>query len=116
MPGSIIHWRSEIGVFNARLNAKHVKLKYDRSICFAGLCPLFIMGYLLLLLLICDCDIELNPGQKKRDSSYNLSVCHWNLNSIAAHDFSQLTLLEAYNMKHNFDIICLSETYPLRHI
>ena len=38
-------------------------------------------------------------------------MCHWNLNSIAAHNFSKLTLLEAYNMKYNFDIIRLSETY-----
>ena len=66
---------------------------------------------LLLLLLICAGDIELNPGPKKRDSCYNLSLCHWNLNSIADHNLSKLTLLEAYNMKYNFDIICLSETY-----
>ena len=41
----------------------------------------------------------------------NLSLCHWNLNSIAAHDFSKLSLLEAYNTHHMYDIICLSETY-----
>ena len=38
-------------------------------------------------------------------------MCHWNLNSTAAHKFSKLTLLEAYNMKQNFYIIFLSETY-----
>ena len=38
-------------------------------------------------------------------------MCHWNLNSIAAHDFSNLSLLEAYNSHHMYDIICLSETY-----
>lgn len=60
-----------------------------------------------LLLLLCG-DIEINPGPK---NSYNLSVCHWNLNSIAAHNFSKLTSLEAYNLIHKYDIICLSETY-----
>ena len=39
------------------------------------------------------------------------SICHWNLNSIAAHNFAKLVLLKAYNSVHKFDIICLSETY-----
>ena len=37
-----------------------------------------------------------------------MPLCFWNATSIAAHNFSKL---EAYIMKHNFDIICLSETY-----
>ena len=69
------------------------------------------MSYLLLRLLIYAGDIELNHGPKKRDSCYNLSLGHWNLNSIPACNFSKLTLLEAYNMKQNFGIICFSETY-----
>lgn len=50
-------------------------------------------------------------GQKKRDSCQNLSMCHWNLNNITAHNFSKLTLLEAYSMKYNFGITCLSEKH-----
>ena len=69
------------------------------------------MGCLhLLLLLIYADDIELRASRKKRGSFYNFSSCHWNLNSAAAHSFSKLTLLEDYNIKHNFDIICFSET------
>ena len=34
-----------------------------------------------------------------------------NLNSICAHDFVKVSLLEAYNVIHKFDIICLSETF-----
>ena len=36
-----------------------------------------------------------------------------NLNSLPAHDFSKLSLIEieAYNTHHNFDMICLPETY-----
>ena len=37
-------------------------------------------------------------------------MCYWNLNSISAHDFSKLSLLEAYISCHTYDIICLSET------
>ena len=39
------------------------------------------------------------------------SICHWNLNSITAHNFAKLSLLTAYNIVHSFDIICLSEIY-----
>ena len=42
---------------------------------------------------------------------FQLSICHWNLNSIAAHNFAKLVLLKAFNSIHKFDIICLSETY-----
>ena len=56
-------------------------------------------------------DIELNPGPKKDKSCDNFSLCYSNLNSIAAHVFSKLSLLEAYNAHHMYDIICLSEKY-----
>ena len=55
-------------------------------------------------------DIEVNPGPKNSVSEY-LSICHRNLNSILAHDYSKLFLLKAYISVHKFDIICLSETY-----
>ena len=38
-------------------------------------------------------------------------MCHWNLNSISAHNYIKLSLLKAYIAIHKFDIICLSETY-----
>ena len=61
------------------------------------------------LLLLCG-DIELNP-EPNQNSAKKLSICHWNLNSIAAHNFAKLVILKACNSIHNFDIICLSETY-----
>ena len=61
--------------------------------------------------MICASDIELNPSPRKNNTSYNFSFCHWNLNSIAAHNFSKLSLLEAYIVQHKFNMICLSETF-----
>ena len=55
-------------------------------------------------------DIETNPGPTPSSGQY-FSICHWNLNSITAHNFAKLSLLTAYNLVHSFDIICLSETY-----
>ena len=58
-------------------------------------------------LLICCGDIEINPGPKQS----SLTFCHWNLNDIAAHDFIKILLLQGYITDHNFDIICLPETF-----
>ena len=55
-------------------------------------------------------DIEMNPGPKP-SSCNKFSICHWNLNSISAHNFIKLSPLHAYISVHNFDILCLSETY-----
>ena len=61
------------------------------------------------LLMLCG-DIESNPGPRP-NSGQSFSIWHWNLNRIAAHNFSKISLLKAYNAIHTYDIICLSETY-----
>ena len=55
-------------------------------------------------------DVELNPGPKQ-NTAKEFSVCHWNLNSIAAHNFVKLVHLKECNSIHKFDIICFSGTY-----
>ena len=55
-------------------------------------------------------DVELNPGPNRK-AAQTLSVCHWNLNNICAHNFTKLSLLRAFVSVHKFDIICLSEIY-----
>ena len=62
------------------------------------------------LQVILSVDVELNPGPKP-NSGQNFSICHCNLNSIPAHNFSKISLLSAYNSLHKSDIIFLSETY-----
>ena len=54
-------------------------------------------------------DIETNPGPNK--SNKTLSICHWNLNGLAANNFAKISLLEAFNAIHDFDIICITETF-----
>ena len=49
-------------------------------------------------------DIELNPGPKY------FSMCHWNLNNLTAHNYSKVSQLEAFNLVHKFDILCILET------
>ena len=67
------------------------------------------LWHLFYLIKLCR-DIEENPG-RKINSVQKLSICHWNLNSIAAHNFIEVSLFIAYNSIHKCNIICLSETY-----
>ena len=54
--------------------------------------------------------IDLNPDAKPT-SCKSFSTCHWNLNSIASHNFIKVSLLTVYNSIDKFDMISLSETY-----
>ena len=111
MPVSLLQWREEIGIFNTKLVKYPFKSKYRANVCRRNLNKFYTICCMILLLLISAGDIELNPGPRKNNTSYNFSFCHWNLNSIAAHNFSTLSLLEAYNVQHKFHMICLSETF-----
>ena len=55
-------------------------------------------------------DIETNPGPIT-NYAQGFKICHWNLNNIATENFVKIPLLEAYAITHNFDIVCLSETF-----
>ena len=70
---------------------------------------LFIFQHFLTFkLLLRSGDIETQPGPRRKNS---LSVCHFNINSLSAHNFAKLSSLKAFNSVHNFDIICLSESF-----
>ena len=60
-------------------------------------------------------DIELNPGPKQKQDQ-SLSICHWNLNSIPAHNFQKLELLQGYISSSKVDILCLSETFLISDV
>ena len=123
MTVNIAQWRAAVGTFNCRLitpkgsgNKMRKNLKFVFEILF--LCfhyfenTLFSVLALLYIFALIQChgDIELNPGPKKIKENV-LSICHWNLNSIIAHNFSKLTQLKAYISTYKYDFICLSETY-----
>ena len=55
-------------------------------------------------------DIETNPGPTK-EKIKNLSCCHWNVNSLIAHNFTKISHLEAYNAIHQHGFICISDTF-----
>ena len=64
-----------------------------------------LLYWLYIFLITLSGDVELNPGPKCK-AAQTLSICHWNLNSVCAHDFAKLSLLRAYVNIHKFDIVC----------
>ena len=78
------------------------------AVCAYVLFYLFFDTIFSKILLVNSGDIETNPGSKK---SSPIKFCHWNLNGLAAHDFTKVPLIEAFISTHNFDILCLSETF-----
>ena len=54
--------------------------------------------------------LKKNPGPLK-DFSQTFSIGHWNLNSLAANNFTKVAFLKAYLSVQRLDIFCISETY-----
>ena len=65
-----------------------------------------LLFFISMILLVLFGDIETNPGL---DPGYSNSFffSHRNLNIISAHNFIKISLLQAYNSVHRYDIICL---------
>ena len=55
-------------------------------------------------LILLNGDIETNPDPKSMFGQ-SFSICHCNLNSISAHNYTKICLLNVYVLVHNFDII-----------
>ena len=124
MTVNLIQWRAVIGVFNFRISGIFINKRYNIIINLISMFETLLLFYhyvkrvhitiitliFIFALLLCHGDIEINPGPKKLKKN-SLSVCHWNLNSLSAHNFSKLTQLKAYISIHKHDFICLSETY-----
>ena len=119
----LFQWRAVIGIFNCCSSARSYRgcnqIKNFVS-CFEILLfcwHYFENAFTVLLTLIyihiflqCHRDADLNPGPKKLKIN-SFSICHWNLNSLAAHNFSKFTQLIPYNSIYKHDFVCLSETY-----
>ena len=77
-------------------------------LCFLKIADItvFLLFFIQNLLPCCG-DIEENPGPKYSSPTF----CHWNLNRLTAHDSTKISLLQVYITQHNYDIICLTETF-----
>ena len=124
MTVNLVQWRAVIGIFNSRISGIFINKRCNIIINLISMFETLLLFYhyvegvyitiitllFIFALLLCHGDIEINPGPKKLKKN-SLSVCHWNLNSLSAHNFSKLTQLKAYISIYKHDFICLSETY-----
>ena len=60
------------------------------------------------MLLVSSGDMETIPGPRK---SSPIKFCQRNLNDVTAHDFIKVALIEVHTSTHNFNVLCLSETF-----
>ena len=132
MPVNLIQYRGVVGSLNNRHSARELKyrnlslrshyhnifvhyffFRTKNSIAlsfFVIFKKIWIATWLYSVLILLGGDVELNPGSKQ--SSINaFSICHWNLNSLSAHNYAKIFLLKAHIAIHRLDIICISETY-----
>jgi len=79
--------------------------KIHRTILFTTLCYYYFKCSTYLF--ICG-DISLNPGPNQTDNHFK--TMHWNCNSIVAHNYHRVALLEAHNTTKNYHIIGITET------
>ena len=103
MTVSLFQWRAVIGIFDCRMSVVSTncdcKLSgdFNTMLEILLLCYIYLestyMFFLTLLYMFtrlqCHRGIEKNPGPRKLKKK-SLTVCHWNLNSLPAQNFSQL--------------------------
>ena len=87
-------------------------LVYINILCFCHYPHQILAVWLFLIRLTLCPDIHPNPGPAYSNNFAGgfLSFCNWNLNTLSKDDFSRITLLQAHNTEHNYDIISLCET------
>ena len=57
------------------------------------------------------CCLFLRQHEDDDGAVEHFSCCHCNVNSLAAYNYKKVSLVEAYNATHHYDLICVSETY-----
>ena len=104
--------RARIGTYNFSRKVLRPKIfspeenKFYTVHCFSGImASLVLMLYYFLSICLV---IFIFHGPKKLSV---IKFCHRNLNGLAVHDFLKVSLIEACITTHNFDIICLLETF-----
>ena len=103
---SLSIWRTVIGLFLGR----NIRKCFISGLRYYSVYNLKFALFFSLLLL-CHGDTESNPGPNKFGNCQPLKFCHSNLNSILSENCFKVSLLKSFNALHNYDFICLSETF-----
>ena len=87
-----------------------IKRSFTNYLYITSFVDVVYSTYFLHILLLQRGDIEISPVPQK-EKIKNLFCCHWNVNSLIAHNLSKISQLEAYNLVYKYDFICISETF-----
>ena len=107
---NIMQWHAGIGNFyryahpQIKMNKNILSFNFDSRLILMNFFYSFFSENLSLL----HGDIETNPGPNKECKSF---TCHWNVNSLTAHNMLKLSSIAAYNFIHKYDFIFISETF-----
>ena len=75
-----------IAVFLALKSNSYRSTKHFHALSFlVPIITIWSLPWLYSLSILLSTDVELNPGPKPAFTR-NISICHWNLNSISAHN------------------------------
>ena len=100
MPINIMKWHAGIKNFYRyaypliNMNKSLLSFNFDISLILLNL--FYSLFYQILLLL--HGDVETNPGPNKKYKPF--TCCHWNVNSLTAHNMVKLSSIAAYNTTH----------------
>ena len=105
-----MQWRAGIGNFY-RYAYPLISIKTNLSFNVDVSSILMIFFYYLIhgTVLLLHGDIETNPCRNKRFKSF--TCCHWNVNSLTAHNMVKLSSIISYNTIHKYHCTCISETF-----
>ena len=105
-----MQWHAGIGNF---YRYTHPLIKMKKSLSFNFDFKMVLKNFFYFLfnekLLLLHGDIETNPGPDKKYKPF--TCCHWNVNSLSAHNLLKLPSITAYNTIYKYDFVCISETY-----
>ena len=96
--------------FKPTVNSYNFPNLLSAWILFLSFCNIAVNVSLTIcgLLGVSSCLSASSLGPKTKNQ---ISFCHWNLNSLAAHNFTKISLLQALSVTHDYYIICLSKTF-----
>ena len=94
------------GLFRSKFCAiRYISLVYVHSYAVFLAIDMLYRQWKISRIILISGDVEINPGPN------TLEFCCWNLNSISAHDFLRISLIEAYNSIYNYDLKGIVETH-----
>ena len=107
---NIMQWHAGITNFYRhaypliKMNKNLLSFNFDlRLILMNFFCSFFLKIYCCFMVILMQILVQIE------NKSFN--CCHWNVNSITAHNMVKLSSIAAYNSIHRYDCICISETY-----